>query len=252
MLVIYVVEDPIQVLSKGDYRIGETLMNESASLISFCPQVRSPPVPPSPAPSKSTLSKILHRHESSLSSLADQGKQDPSLTDAQPMPRKMVIVLVGLKPHRTFWTTSARPSESVLYYQLLNGVPAIVVPVKIGAPLVAWDGLTLEQLWKIDVKKGEGEKGGIWGTVNILSEYLEFCVDYKRVVIDGEVGESEAEKTGEGDGDEISADSSRVKRSAIRKALTLMVIGAVRSGESREVKKEVDKERSGIAMWRIP
>jgi hypothetical protein len=61
----------------------------------------------------------------------------------------MVILCVGLKPHRSLWTTSARPGESVIKYLLLNGCPAIVVPVKIGAPLVAWDALTLEELWKV-------------------------------------------------------------------------------------------------------
>ena len=39
----------------------------------------------------------------------------------------------------------------MINYILLNGCPAIVVPVKVGAPLVAWDGLTLEQLWKVSL-----------------------------------------------------------------------------------------------------
>ncbi|KAJ6499558.1 hypothetical protein C8R47DRAFT_1068495 [Mycena vitilis] len=41
-------------------------------------------------------------------------------------------------------------------------------------------------------------------------------------------------------------------RKALKSALGLLVAAAVRSGASKEVKKEVDKERSGIAMWRIP
>jgi len=50
-------------------------------------------------------------------------------------------------------TTSARPSEGVIYYQLLNGCPALIVPARIGAPLVAWDGLTLGQLWNVPLPK---------------------------------------------------------------------------------------------------
>ena len=61
-----------------------------------------------------------------------------------PVPRRLVILVIGLKPHRKIWTSSQRPSESVINYQLLDGCPAIVVPVKLGAPLLAWDSLTLE------------------------------------------------------------------------------------------------------------
>jgi len=163
----------------------------------------------------------------------------------------MVILLIGLKPHRSLWSTSARPSESVIYYQLLNGVPAVVLPVKPGAPLVAWDGLTLEQLWKIDVKKTEGQKGGIFGIINVLSEFLEFCVDFDRIV----VTKGAESPTGDTEDDESENHNEVVmksKRMAIRNALMVFIVGAVRSGESKEVKKEIDKERSGIAMWRIP
>lgn len=45
----------------------------------------------------------------------------------------MVMVVVGLKPHRiNLWTSSQRPHESVMYYQLMNGCPAIIVPVRLG------------------------------------------------------------------------------------------------------------------------
>lgn len=38
----------------------------------------------------------------------------------------------------------------------------------------------------------------------------------------------------------------------VKDAVALLVAGAVRSGESKQVKDKIDKERSGIAMWRIP
>ncbi len=81
----------------------------------------------------------------------------------------MVIVLVGLKPHRKLWTTSARPGESVINYLLLNGCPAIVVPVKVGAPLLAWDALTLEELWKVELplEGGESQSGPIRRIVSV-------------------------------------------------------------------------------------
>lgn len=139
-----------------------------------------------------------------------------------------------------------------MYYQLLNGVPAIVLPVKPGAPLVAWDGLTLEQLWKIDPKKPEGEKGGIWGIINVLAEYLEFCVDFERVVLNKATAEPLSSDVILEVDDQNMDEVMKAKKNAIRNALTVFTIGAVRSGESKEVRKNLDKERAGMVMWRIP
>jgi len=55
----------------------------------------------------------------------------------------------------------------------------------------------------------------------------------------------------EGEGEGNGAEEEKRKLS-VWNALEVVIAAAVRSGESKEVKKEVDKERSGIAMWRIP
>lgn len=59
-----------------------------------------------------------------------------------PIPHRMVILILGLKPHRKSWILSARPAETVINCILLNGCPSIVVPVKVGTPLLAWGVLT--------------------------------------------------------------------------------------------------------------
>ncbi|KAA1473059.1 hypothetical protein DENSPDRAFT_839482 [Dentipellis sp. KUC8613] len=248
----------------GDYKIGQTLLAESASVITLAhappPEHAAPPGAPDA------------HHHLSLSSLPTLSNMfarsrtpspEPALTPlpAPPIPRRMVILVVGLKPHRKLWTTSARPSESVMYYQLLNGCPAIVVPVKVGAPLVAWDGLTLEQLWKVplpqdggaETKPGAEDK--YEGIVSVLLEYLDMCVDWSRAVlpeiqVNLEDGDEEKKAAGAKDGEEKTPEDE--KKDALRTALRLLVAGAIRSGQSKIVKDEVDKERSGIAMWRIP
>jgi hypothetical protein len=53
-------------------------------------------------------------------------------------------------------------------------------------------------------------------------------------------------------GQERKIATDEEKRAAVKEALILLVAGAARSGESKAVRKDVDKERSGIAMWRIP
>lgn len=166
-----------------------------------------------------------------------------------------------------------------MYYQLMNGCPAIIVPVRLGAPLVAWDGLTLEQLWKYVLPGDEeaaistvtpsasstslagNEKPGASGTegkgvtsettlkgfdgvVNVLYEYLELCVAWSRVEMPGREKDLENSETGVRD--------EKKAKVALKAAVKLFVAAAVRSGQSKEVRKEVDKTRAGIAMWRIP
>lgn len=246
----------------GDYRLGETLLAESAFSIIMAAAPFAPATVEEPAPSSSHLSLSLPEmpHLSNLFSKSRSSSPEPALTPLipPPVPRRMVIVVVGLKPHRVgMWTTCQRPSESVMYYQLLNGCPAIVVPVKLGSPLVAWDSLTLEELWKIPLPKvseGESLEGGKFGgIVNVVCEYLDLCVDWGRMVVPDPTNAATVPKedTKSETEDKPEQDVSKMK-SALKQAVIMLVTGAIRSGESKAVTDKVDKERSGIAMWRIP
>ncbi|KAJ7632109.1 hypothetical protein FB45DRAFT_745083 [Roridomyces roridus] len=229
---------------EGDYSVGQTLLKESAMVISLCTAPEVAPTAAVPAKESHFSLDIPKMKMPLLKNLTRS--RPPSPTEPQhslapiqppPTPRRMVIVCVGIKPHRALWTTSARPSESVINYVLLNGCPAVVIPVKVGAPLVAWDALTLEDLWKVQLPANDTEdQGKFGGIVNVLFEYLDLCVDWQRVVVSGD-----SETAGDVD-----------RRKALKSALALLVASAVRSGNSKEVKKEIVKERSGLAMWRIP
>ncbi|KAI0674455.1 hypothetical protein C8Q78DRAFT_595418 [Trametes maxima] len=238
----------------GDYKLGETLLAESAAVISLSKVV--PPTraePQAATPSQSTLNLNLP-NLSNVFTRSRTPSPEPALTPIPPppTPRRIAVLVVGLKPHRTFWTTSARPSESVIQYHLFNGCPALVVPAKIGAPLLAWDTLTLEQLWKVTLPEGDAADaksvdGRFEGIVDVLYEFLDLCVDWDRVVLSTEQA---------GTGEDVQEGAVEVgieeKRAALKGSLKVIIAAAVRSGESKEVKKEVDKERGGIAMWRIP
>ena len=249
-------------ITLGDYRIGETLLAESASVIAFASKPPPPPSPPvTSSDNHSSLSLPLGgRVElSSLSNMFSRSRTpspEPTLTalPPPPTPRRLVILVVGLKPHRTLWTTSARPSESVLQYQLLNGCPAIVVPVKLGAPLVAWDTLTLDHLWEVHLPTDdESEDGSKFnGIVTVLFEFLDFCVDWDRVVLVVEDGADSSEMNAASTANTSHTDDFNAKKATVQNAVRLLVAAAVRSGSSKEAKRELDKDRSGIAMWRIP
>jgi len=253
----------------GDYRVGETLLAESASVITFAPsQATSSTAPPEAPSESSTPAPASPKHSSlslpSLSHMVQRSRTpspEPVLTPlpAPPKPRRLVLLVVGLAPHRKLWTTSQRPSESVINYTLLNGCPAIVLPARVGAPLVAWVGRTLEQLWSVslppegteagaldasDVQSGDDEAvtKTYAGLVGVLFEYVDLCVDWQRVEVPGE-------DSVEGQQEEIG---SSTQRAAVRNAVEVLVAAAIRSGESKEVRGKIDKERAGIAMWRIP
>jgi len=156
---------------------------------------------------------------------------------------EMIMALVGIKPYRHMWNQSARPGESVLHYILLNGCPTLVIPTKIGAPLLAWDTLTLEHLWKVDLPTKDGElsnSGKFEGIVGVLLEYLDFFVDWDRIRtpnIHSDANESTPYHS--------------TPQAVLRHAVTLFVAAAIRSKDSKQARKKVDPERCGIAFWRL-
>ncbi|KAH7400329.1 hypothetical protein BKA64DRAFT_671616 [Cadophora sp. MPI-SDFR-AT-0126] len=219
----------------GDYRIGETLVAQSATVLHLCeiPAVEGEVLAPSVSVTEKTKRKVS-KMNIKLTSLITRSKpapDEPARPDSPPPilqeivqpPRRLAVVLLGSKPHRLgMWTSSARPSESVLKYVLLNGAPTIVLPALAGAPLLAWNTLTLKQL---QTKKGEYE-----GVVRILFEYLSLCVDWERVIV--------------GEGDEE-------RKKAVRDAVELVVAAAVQSVDSKAVMKDVDLDRAGIVVFRM-
>ena len=156
----------------------------------------------------------------------------------------------------------------MINYILLNGCPAVVVPVKSGAPLVAWDGMTLEQLWEIALPEADGVRspsGKFEGVVDVIFEFVDLCIDWARVVVGGpgdtkeETGSTGAladhkDTPAEVNGKSASGDGDATDKAkeALKDAIMLLVAAAIRSKESKDAKKELDADRSGIAMWRIP
>ncbi|KZV76606.1 hypothetical protein PENSPDRAFT_747493 [Peniophora sp. CONT] len=269
---------------RGDYKIGQTLLNHSASVIVFegtaftakstDPAGKQHADTNAEQPDKNGKdsagegsSKFLGVNvPSKLPTAADvkdalkrtRTPPPPTPEQKEPEPRRMLVCVTGIKPHRKIWSTSARPEESVMYYQLLNGCPSIALPVQKGAPLFAWDTFTLSQLWNIKLPENRTDEEGLHeyeGVVSVLTEFLELCVDWKRMnqpkfTTKGEESVEEANPSlKKHKGKHIKEKEARVE---LRKAVELLVAGAIKSGESAEARKKVDKDRAGIAMWRIP
>jgi hypothetical protein len=206
------------------------------------------PSAPGPAPSYSATTMIDRLHDQmnqwtgKFSKDDKSGTSDPnvSLPPGPPPDRRMVVLVLAISPHRGgIWTSSARPGESVMNYTLLNGCPALVLPIKPGSPLIAWSAVTLKTL--------HGLKDGVDGQafkdlLEIMINYLEMCVDEDRVALPPNY----AEQSG------LTGTEAENKRKAVQVGMELVLAGAVRSAASPKVKKEIDTERAGIVFFRIP
>ncbi|TFY56775.1 hypothetical protein EVG20_g8798 [Dentipellis fragilis] len=249
----------------GDYKIGQTLLAESASVITLAhappPETATPARRAQHPPTTLSLSNLPTL--SNMFARSRTPSPEPTLT---PLPAPPDPAAHG-DPRRRAQAApqvvddERAPERERDVLPAAERLPAIVVPVKVGAPLVAWDGLTLEQLWKVPLPQdGDAEPkpaaaDKYEGIVSVFFEYLDMCVDWSRAVlpeiqVNLEDGDEEKKAAGAKDGEERTPEEE--KKDALRTALRLLVAGAIRSGQSKVVKDEVDKERSGIAMWRIP
>lgn len=137
-------------------------------------------------------------------------------------------MLVGLKPYKlNLWTSSQRPGESIMNYLILDGCPAVVLPARPGTPLLAWNSITLKQLYQL-----RGDTGHEKGVVDCWVEFLSLCVDMDRICTQDNKG--------------------RGKEEMLRDAIELCVQGAFKSGDSKVVEKEVDTSRAGLLVMRMP
>lgn len=213
------------------------------------PTVSPKPEPATEAPVSSTgATTMIDRLTDQINQwrgVSGQATGDKTSDSAPTIPlpppnRRMVMLVLAIAPHRAgVWTSSARPGESVMNYTLLNGCPALVVPIRPGCPLIAWHAATLHTL--------QGLKGGVDGQAfkdmtDVLVNYMEMCVDDERI----ELPPNYAEKVG------LKGNEVENRQKAVRAGVELVLAGAVRSGSSGKVKKNVDAERAGIVFFRIP
>ncbi|KAH7345648.1 hypothetical protein B0J17DRAFT_713205 [Rhizoctonia solani] len=251
----------------GDYRIAETLLAESASIIKLCLDLPTTPAETDAEPprdlahditnlpaSKSPMLKASEKASELGHKISPywHGSTSPTLVDGNaavpvqsiPKPRRILFVVLGILPHHKLWTTSARPCESVMNYNLLNGCPALVLPAiseRGDIPLVAWDTLTLEHLHTVGKEKGGIDEEAFKGIATCLFEYLSLCVDWALVSI------PEAVTTYPDGTNPIPSED--FKKQLVLDGIELVLAGAVRSHDSKAVKTGVN---AGIVMFRMP
>jgi hypothetical protein len=94
----------------ADYQLASRLLSESSLRLDLCE---------SPATSSEEKNK-------SFNLLNETKAEFPEDTN-----RRFIMTLVGIKPHRlNLWASSGRPGECIINWQLLNGVPTVVLPAR--------------------------------------------------------------------------------------------------------------------------
>ncbi|KAH7102849.1 hypothetical protein BKA62DRAFT_829115 [Auriculariales sp. MPI-PUGE-AT-0066] len=120
-----------------------------------------------------------------------------------------------------------RESSAVSNYQWAS---AIVLPARVGVPLLAWDAVTVSELWKLD-----GDQAKLSQHSERLYEFADMCVDFGRV-----------------DTEKVKGMEEHARKEVLKEDLRLLVEGAAKSGSNTEVRGEIDGERAGIVFWRVP
>ncbi|KAI9863234.1 MAG: hypothetical protein M1824_000434 [Vezdaea acicularis] len=138
---------------------------------------------------------------------------------------RLIVLFLGISPYRggkDVWSSSRRPSEGLLLFHLLNGCPALVLPVNKQAPLLAWSPWTLLQMWS-----GQPYDAGLQHSE--LCEYLDTLVELGKCY---DVVQSRYEDV-------------------LARCMSLVINGAMNTKYvNPEVLKKVDPERAGIVMFR--
>lgn len=138
---------------------------------------------------------------------------------------RLIVLFTAISPFRAnMWSTSRRPGCGTLIFHLLNGCPALVLPVSARAPIVGWSPWTLAQMRAGAAAGYQAE----WQHEQVC-EWLDSVIAVEHVR--PEVRERYADVLG--------------------RAVSLVINGALAlDGADKALLGKVDPERAGIVMFR--
>jgi len=105
------------------------------------------------------------------------------------------------------------------------------------------------------------EPGGIesdkaQGVASVIYEYLGLCVNWERMIVPGKRGEeaheAAATETGTPEGTDQSDAPADWKKEALKDAVRILVTKCYQEQRKQGGKEELDLDRAGIVMFRIP
>lgn len=142
---------------------------------------------------------------------------------------RLIILFTAISPYRAnMWSTSRRPGCGTLIFHLLDGCPALVIPVTSRAPIVAWSPWTLSQM------RGGGS-GGAAGGYQPEWQHEQVCEWLDSVIAI----------------EHVKPEVRGRYVDVLGRAVSLIINGALALDKvNKTVLEKVDPERAGIAMFR--
>jgi hypothetical protein len=160
-----------------------------------------------------------------------------AMCDANPQTdigtNRMVILFTGISPYRAnMWSTSRRPGCGTIIFHLLDGCPALVIPVTNRAPICAWSPWTLSQMRAAQYAlnpqgPGTGSYAAAWHHEQIC-EWLDTIISVPH--INPAIRERYVDVLG--------------------RSVSLVINGALALEKCQPLLGKLDPERAGIVMFR--
>ncbi|KAF2740373.1 hypothetical protein EJ04DRAFT_424856 [Polyplosphaeria fusca] len=177
-------------LGEGDYQMAHKLLSESAHSLSMCD--------PNPHNDIGT--------------------------------NRMVIVFTGISPFRAdMWSTSRRPGCGTIIFHLLDGCPALIIPVTNKAPVCAWSPWTLAQM-----RQGQYAMNPLPGQYNAEWQHEQIC-EWLDTIVSVQ---------------HITATVRDRYVDVLSRMVSLVINGALALEKCKPLLGKLDPERSGIVMFR--
>jgi len=143
---------------------------------------------------------------------------------------RMVILFTGISPYRAnMWSTSRRPGCGTIIFHLLDGCPALIIPVTSRAPICAWSPWTLAEmrLAQYSINLAPGGYSAEWQHEQIC-EWLDTIISVPHIT--PQVRDRYVDVLG--------------------RSVSLVINGALALEKCQPLLGKLDPERAGIVMFR--
>lgn len=147
---------------------------------------------------------------------------------------RMVILFTGIAPFRAnMWSTSRRPGCGTLIFHLLDGCPALVLPVTSKAPICAWSPWTLSQMRTAQAAVNPNNVAGTGG-YSAEWQHEQVCEWLDSIISVPHLNPAIRDRYVE----------------VLGRSVSLVINGALALENCQPLLSKLDPERAGIVMFR--
>jgi hypothetical protein len=148
---------------------------------------------------------------------------------------RMVILFTGISPYRAnMWSTSRRPGCGTIIFHLLDGCPALIIPVTNKAPICAWSPWTLSQMRAAQYNPSNPTGPGMNVGYSAEWQHEQICEWLDTIISVQHVNPSIRDRYVD----------------VLGRSVSLVINGALALEKCQPLLGKLDPERAGIVMFR--